>query len=116
MSTVDEIKAAALQMSAADKLDLYRRLNDSDEVRQWQREELKKEIQKGIDALERGDFTEHDPAVLETLGHEAGTADGTYGPATTAAVVAFQKAQGLTEDGIAGPTTLTAINAELAAG
>ena len=34
----------------------------------------------------------------------------------TAAVAAFQKAEGLTEDGIAGPTTLTAINAALAAG
>ena len=53
---------------------------------------------------------------LTQLGYEAGTADGTYGPATTAAVAAFQKAQGLTEDGIAGPTTLTAINTALAAG
>jgi hypothetical protein len=53
---------------------------------------------------------------LTQLGYEAGTADGTYGPATTAAVAAFQKAEGLTEDGIAGPTTLTAINTALAAG
>lgn len=70
MSTVDEIKAAALQLPAADKLDLYRRLNDSDEVRHWQREELKREIQKGIDSLERGDFTEHDSSSLEALGLE----------------------------------------------
>ena len=53
---------------------------------------------------------------LDQLGYDVGTADGNYGPATTAAVAAFQKAQGLTEDGIAGPTTLTAINTALAAG
>ena len=53
---------------------------------------------------------------LNQLGYDVGTADGNYGPATTAAVAAFQKAQGLTEDGIAGPTTLTAINTALAAG
>ena len=53
---------------------------------------------------------------LTQLGYEVGTADGNYGPATTAAVAAFQKAQGLTEDGIAGPTTLAAINTALAAG
>ncbi len=53
---------------------------------------------------------------LTKLGYAAGTADGIYGPATTAAVTAFQKAEGLTEDGIAGPTTLAAINTALAAG
>lgn len=70
MSTVDEIKAAALQLPAADKLDLYLRLNDSAEVRHWQREELKKEIQKGIDSLQRGDFTEHDPSSLDALAQD----------------------------------------------
>ena len=70
MSTVDEIKAAALQLPAVDKLDLYRRLNDSEEVRHWQREELKREIQKGIDSLQRGDFTEHDLSSLTTLGED----------------------------------------------
>ena len=45
-----------------------------------------------------------------------GTADGNYGAATTAAVTAFQKDKGLTQDGVAGPTTLAAINTALAAG
>ena len=36
--------------------------------------------------------------------------------ATTAAVTAFQKDKGLTQDGVAGPTTLAAINTALAAG
>lgn len=53
---------------------------------------------------------------LSQLDYEPGTADGTYGPATTAAVAAFQQAEGLTEDGIAGPATLAAINTALAAG
>ena len=38
------------------------------------------------------------------------------GATTTAAVAAFQKDKGLTEDGVAGPTTLAAINTALAAG
>ncbi len=53
---------------------------------------------------------------LNQLGYDVGTADGNYGAATTAAVSAFQKDKGLTEDGIAGPTTLAAINTALAAG
>jgi hypothetical protein len=55
MSTVDEIKTAALQLPAADKLDLYRRLDESAEVRGWRLAELKREIQKGLDSLERGE-------------------------------------------------------------
>jgi murein L,D-transpeptidase YcbB/YkuD len=53
---------------------------------------------------------------LNQLGYDAGTADGNFGATTTAAVIAFQKAKGLTEDGVAGATTLTAINTALAAG
>ncbi|RTL99764.1 hypothetical protein EJV44_04595 [Ancylobacter aquaticus] len=39
--------------------------------------------------------------------------DGRYGPATTGAIVAFQKANGLTADGIAGELTSAAITARL---
>lgn len=53
---------------------------------------------------------------LTTLGYSPGAADGNYGPSTTAAVSAFQTANDLTVDGIAGPATLTAINAALASG
>ena len=53
---------------------------------------------------------------LNQLGYDAGTADGNYGAGTTAAVSAFQKDKGLTQDGVAGPTTLAAINTALAAG
>lgn len=53
---------------------------------------------------------------LTTLGYTTGAADGSYGATTTQAVSAFQTANNLTADGIAGPKTLAAINAALAQG
>lgn len=46
---------------------------------------------------------------LNSLGYDAGTADGIYGNNTAAAVRRFQKDQGLTVDGIAGPNTRAAL-------
>lgn len=46
---------------------------------------------------------------LVELGYWLGTADATYGSLTVQAVMAFQKANGLGRDGIAGPATLAAI-------
>ena len=57
-------------MPPRDKLDLYRQLNDSEEVRQWRQEELRREVQKGIDSLERGNFTQHDDSSLESLSRD----------------------------------------------
>jgi peptidoglycan hydrolase-like protein with peptidoglycan-binding domain len=50
-------------------------------------------------------------ARLVDLGFWLGEADGTYGQLTRQAVMAFQKAQGLGRDGVAGPTTLAAVAA-----
>jgi peptidoglycan hydrolase-like protein with peptidoglycan-binding domain len=54
---------------------------------------------------------ERGPAVLALqkrlvgLGYWLGSADGTYGQLTRQAVMAFQKAEGLGRDGVAGPVT-----------
>jgi len=53
---------------------------------------------------------------LAQLGHDPGGADGNYGNGTTQAVKEFQAAQGISQDGVAGPATLTAINEQLAKG
>ncbi len=53
---------------------------------------------------------------LAKLGYDPGAIDGDYGPSTQAAVVAFQTAEGLTADGIAGSETLNALAAALSTG
>ena len=51
---------------------------------------------------------------LIALGYLSGRADGIYGQKTAAAVRAFQRAAGLTADGIAGKYTINAINKDSA--
>lgn len=45
--------------------------------------------------------------LLNGRGYSCGSADGVFGAKTEAAVIAYQKAKGLTTDGIAGKNTMT---------
>jgi peptidoglycan hydrolase-like protein with peptidoglycan-binding domain len=47
---------------------------------------------------------------LRALGYWHGASDGTYGYLTEQAVTAFQKVEGLTPDGLAGPATRAALS------
>lgn len=47
--------------------------------------------------------------LLNAQGYEAGAADGSFGPTTTGAVQAFQRARTLEADGVVGPKSWTAL-------
>jgi Putative peptidoglycan binding domain/CHAP domain len=49
--------------------------------------------------------------LLTTKGFSPGAADGSFGPKTRSAVVAFQRSKGLTADGVIGPNTWKALRA-----
>src|ERR1700733_1041449 len=46
---------------------------------------------------------------LQAAGFSPGTIDGSFGPGTEAAVLAFQRSKGIAADGIVGPNTATAL-------
>ena len=56
-----------------------------------------------------GDSVKRLQELLNAKGYNAGTADGIFGGATYNAVIAFQKANGLTVDGYVGTMTWTAL-------
>ena len=49
---------------------------------------------------------------LKDKGFDPGHIDGAFGPGTEAALIAFQKSEGLAADGIAGPRTLAKLAGE----
>lgn len=57
----------------------------------------------------RGDEVRKIQQKLKNWGYYSGEVDGIFGSQTRAAVVYFQKKNGLTADGIAGPATLAAM-------
>nr|PZN06670.1 MAG: hypothetical protein DIU64_13570 [Caldicoprobacter oshimai] len=70
---------------------------------------------KGDDSMvlkkgSRGESVKKLQQDLKALGFDCGAVDGIFGDKTEAAVKAFQKAYGLTVDGIAGPATLGKID------
>ena len=58
---------------------------------------------------DKGDSVKALQKRLIELGYLTETANGTFGPATKAAVAEFQKAAGITADGVAGSATITAL-------
>jgi len=67
--------------------------------------------------LEKGDSGEAVKQLqqrLKDLGYYTSYCDGSYGDRTASAVKAFQKNNGLTQDGIAGPSTLKKLNSDSA--
>jgi putative chitinase len=46
---------------------------------------------------------------LRAHGHDPGTSDGSFGPGTAAAVIAFQRSQGMVADGVVGAKTAAAL-------
>lgn len=58
---------------------------------------------------DRGPAVEAMQALLAAAGYSPGPVDGAFGPATDAALRAFQKARGLTVDGVCGPQTWHAL-------
>lgn len=71
-------------------------------------------------AVSHEDASEEDLEIWQTdlnaVGCWAGAVDGTLGPRTEAAIIAFQTAKGLEADGLLGPVTKTALEEAVAAG
>ena len=58
----------------------------------------------------QGSFVERLQRLLAAAGFNPGAVDGRFGPATEAALIAFQRARGLLADGVAGPLTWASLD------
>ncbi len=65
MSTLHEIKAAAATLPAEDRSALVAWLSESKDVWEIRREQLRREIQIGLDEIERGDVAPLDMAEIK---------------------------------------------------
>ena len=77
--------------------------------------EVAEVIHVGLKTLRKGDRGETVKWLQELLlaaGYNPGKADGIFGAKTVAAVKAYQKAEGLTADGIVGKMTLAALTGD----
>ena len=65
MSTLHEIKAAAATLPAEDRSELVTRLSESNDVWKIRQEQLRREIQVGLDEIERGEVAPLDMAEIK---------------------------------------------------
>ncbi len=65
MSTLHEIKAAAATLPAEDRSELVAWLSESKDVREIRREQLRREVQIGLDDIERGEVAPLDMAEIK---------------------------------------------------
>ena len=70
MSTIHEIKAAAATLSADQRNELVTWLSESDDVLKIRREQLRRDIQIGLDQIERGEVA---PLDMEEIRRKART-------------------------------------------
>ena len=82
----------------------------SREIQRLKKRRMSMSIRKGS----KGDDVKAVQRRLKELGFLSGSVDGDFGPVTEKAVKAFQKANGLTADGIVGSKTLAALGVDLA--
>ena len=68
MSTIHEIKAAAATLSADQRNELVTWLSESDDVLKIRREQLRQDIQIGLDQIERGETA---PLDMEAIRRKA---------------------------------------------
>ena len=65
MSTVKEIKAAAEELAPQDQLELYRWLSETESVRRFRLEELRRDIAVGIEQANRGETAVLDVQIVK---------------------------------------------------
>jgi hypothetical protein len=65
MSTLHEIKAAAATLPAQERSELVAWLSESKDVWEIRREQLRREIQVGVDEIERGEVAPLDMAEIK---------------------------------------------------
>jgi hypothetical protein len=70
MSTLHEIKAAAAALPAEERSELVTWLSKSEDVSRIRREELRREIQLGLDQIERGEVAPLDMAEIKRKARE----------------------------------------------
>ena len=65
MSTLNEIKAAAATLPVEDRSELVAWLSESKDVWEIRRDQLRREIQAGLDDIERGEVAPLDMAEIK---------------------------------------------------